>query len=500
MTKSHFIVVTGLALTLLGAACQRSEPAVHASGPRSTEGRRAPILSAAWLGHRKAGEASDQGRMMIGRGQDYVPIAEDPATLFSRLESSMAERRATAWKVVEAVLQPQRLTANGQTFEVPLWHTWYEGMRGNPEIATKIKLFFANVKRCQAEHCAKSPAEIARETMSAGTKDLAASLTDRNLTQKLRQFQVAGTTAPEALGQGFTLFSPSFVEHLLANAKEVESCAANRARWDDAPPNGSQFSPCMAEFPRSAVMIKAQWRPMASAATDPDTSATGMTALFARHEWPASSTSAGDPAKMYAVQSRDGTTFGLQALHISTKDTREWMWITLWWSPQPNTDYGEDRPASIGRYNGGVWSNYKMCVTSAFREADPSPWSSYERNRPSLAAALRATYGALDRERDPQPYNEVTTWCSNANVETQAGNGGTNCIGCHQYSMAWDEGKSDFAEFYETYDPALGAKYPQRGRSRRRSNFPGDFSWSMLYEDLPGMMARERQANQVVWP
>jgi hypothetical protein len=501
MHSSHYLAFTALAgAILLASGCGRNVSQGAASGTNSAASKPASILSAAWLGPRRPGEASDEGRMAIGRGQDYSPINEDPAALFSRLESSMADRRAAAWKIVEAVLQPQRLTVNGQTYDVPLWHTWYEGMDGNPEVGTKIKLFFANVKRCQVANCTKSPDEIARDTMATGAKNLAASLTDTNLTQKLRQFQIAGSTSPEALGRGFTLFSPSFVEHLLAHAKEIESCSANRARWNDAPPSPTQFSPCMAEFPRSAVMIKAQWMDMGKAATSPDTSPQGMTALLTSHRWPIQTGSPGDPTKMYALQTREGKTYGLQALHISTKDTREWVWITLWWSPQPNADYGEDRPASIGRYNGGIWGNYKMCVTTSFREGDRAPWSSYEQKQTSLAASLRATYAVRDGQRDPSPYDEMTTWCSNGNIERQAGNGGTNCIGCHQYSMAWNEGNNDFTGFDETYDPANQDKFPQRGRSRRRGNFPGDFSWSMLYEDLPAVMARERQANGVVWP
>src|ERR1044071_5991423 len=40
-------------------------------------------------------EASAQGRMLIGRGEDYQPIEADPGQLFKELEGSMAKRRAT---------------------------------------------------------------------------------------------------------------------------------------------------------------------------------------------------------------------------------------------------------------------------------------------------------------------------------------------------------------------------------------------------------------------
>ena len=47
------------------------------------------VLSAAKI----PGVATPEGRLLIGRGEDYVPSAEDSQVLFDKLESSMKARR-----------------------------------------------------------------------------------------------------------------------------------------------------------------------------------------------------------------------------------------------------------------------------------------------------------------------------------------------------------------------------------------------------------------------
>jgi hypothetical protein len=495
--------LAGLAITFAWlSACNQHDSRAE-SGAKPT-----PILSAAYLGPRKPGEVSEDTRILIGRGPDYSPIAEDPDQLFSRLEGSMADRRAIAWQIVEAMLQPQSVTVNKQTVEVPLWHTWYEGLSlfdTNPELSQKIELYIHNLATCHEDSaCKKTNDDIIKETMAShggqDQKDLARNLTNANFTQKLRQFQDAEVQSGPDLGEGFTLFSPSFVEHILAQAQAIEECASNRVPWDQAPPSAKQFSTCITEFPRSAVMVKAAWAPLGEAATDPKTDGASMTKMLSNGTWPEIPASAGDASKMYTVETREAEKFGLQALHISTKDTRQWTWVTLWWSPDPNSDFGADRPASIAKYNGGVWANYKMCVTTAFNENDATPWGSYEKNQPSLAASLKAVYEAIAKQPGPKPYDHVTSWCSDPNIEQQTNNGKTNCIGCHQYSMAWDEPKKSFTRFGQTLQVPRQMDFPQFGRSQRRSTFQADFSWSFDNEQLATLIADSRKKNHYEWP
>jgi hypothetical protein len=43
-----------------------------------------------------------------------------------------------------------------------------------------------------------------------------------------------------------------------------------------------------------------------------------------------------------------GDYLALVAIHVTTRETADWVWITLWWHDQPNAaPYGNDRPANV---------------------------------------------------------------------------------------------------------------------------------------------------------
>lgn len=463
----------------------------------------------------KAGELDPEARFVVGRGPDYKPIGENPAVLFQRLEGSMSERRKVAWQIVDSMLAPQELTIGQESYDVPLWQTWYEGASANPEVGNKIKLFFANVAACIKSNCGKSRIELARETMAANAaspqeKALLQSLTDENLSQRLNQLKFG--TLPHGVGTGGTLFSPSFVEHVLANAGGIEDCITHKPSPSDPPPSPDRFTPCMPEFPTSAVMVKTSW----VSADDPnpnvpkqpnyfDTSAAGMATLFDRSAWGEGQQGTFDTSKMYSVITRQGHRYGLQAIHFSTKDTREWIWVSLFWSPKPDSDFGEDRPTTIGNYNGGVWANYKMCVTTAFRENDSEPWKSFEASQPTLAAALKANYAAVKADGG-RPDAPVTSWCSNPDVEGHPNNHRTNCIGCHQYAGSHNPlAPSAMTQFFDTLNwddsPDNAKVFPQFGREQTRKTFLADFSWAAAeiqgLENFPRQIRTARLAAKV---
>jgi hypothetical protein len=181
-------------------------------------------------------------------------------------------------------------------------------------------------------------------------------------------------------------------------------------------------------MPRDAVVVKADWQrvlgdPLATFDTSP---ARMATRLAGDATWtPDGSADPADDA-IYTVQVPSGQTYRLPALHIMTKELDHWMWITLWWSPHPDDDFGADRPALPG-----VWKNYKMCVSTSYTEADGSP-----------------------------------TWCSNPYLELGTGNAATNCIGCHQHG-----GTARLPE-----DILLD---PDHGTPRVRNNFFTDYSWAI---------------------
>lgn len=190
---------------------------------------------------------------------------------------------------------------------------------------------------------------------------------------------------------------------------------------------------CLAgAMPRDAAIVKADWRRVLPGQTLPvfDTSPARMTARLAAADptWDAEPAEA-DPARdaIYTVTTEQGETFRMPALHVMTKELDHWLWVTLWWSPRPDEDFGADRPSSIG----GVWRNYKMCVATDYLDGG------------------------------------APSWCSNPYLELGAGNAATNCIGCHQHG-----GTALLPE-------QILATQPAHGRTRVRDNFFTDYSWAI---------------------
>lgn len=179
--------------------------------------------------------------------------------------------------------------------------------------------------------------------------------------------------------------------------------------------------------------------------------------------------------EIYTIETRTGQRYRLTGLHIMTKELRHWMWITLWWSDEPDSDFGADRPSSFDELP-SAWSNYKMCVVVDYEESDPNVLQRFE-DYPSLQNALAAT----------DPEVGAPTWCSNPYIEHGQGNARTNCIGCHQHAGTNYEESSDgdLTEFnlekvIEEESDRLSStnRYPANGRLRRRTHFPTDYAWT----------------------
>ena len=397
-------------------------------------------------------------------------------------------------------------------------------------------LYFANLKPVlDADPNADLQPVIDATIAEFSTKDLSSSLTDENLTTVLHQH----TDFPNAgglVGQGTTMFSPSFIEHAMLEARGINECQYDIAKAADAPPSPDQFSPCMLEFPRSAVMIKTAWLPLAGGIPDHTTDAGAMTAAINEGTWPGGNHPtksppmvAPDRSQIYTNISSNGTEFALTGIHFVTKDVREWVWISLWWDPDASTDFGADRPESIDQYNGGVWGNYKMCVNTAFDEGDPTPWVSYIDSEASLGSSIEAVHRAIENHiangadlavGQPSetailphaigrftsqgwaaPHNNVTSWCSNPNIETHPANARTSCIGCHQIAFTENEARSQVhgAPVEASFAHAMFGDYPQFGRTRVRKNFPAEFSWSFAFEFKPAIQFSMDQAG-FSWP
>ncbi|MCX5745289.1 MAG: PPC domain-containing protein [Proteobacteria bacterium] len=208
-------------------------------------------------------------------------------------------------------------------------------------------------------------------------------------------------------------------------------------------------------MPRDAVLVKADWRRVIDGELLPtfDTSAARMTNRLAGTAlW--NQDGGADPKSdaIYTVTLASGAQYRLPALHVMTKELDHWLWITLWWSPQPDVDFGADRPPALA--SPGPWRNYKMCVVSDYVEQDPDARGG---QAGSLGDALAAVHGGVG----------APSWCSNPYVELGEGNAATNCIGCHQHG-----GTNTTAE-------SILTTQPHHGTTRVRNNFFTDYVWAI---------------------
>lgn len=316
-----------------------------------------------------------------------------------------------------------------------------------------------------------------------------------------RQSRLSGS-AGAGSGIARVLYSPAAVVHVLKNYGEILDCPdrSTEDSWcagpdcQDPPEN---FSTCFrSEFPKdggsvgdqqlgSSVMIKTTWSRVGFGFDLPvfDTSAERMQTRLAPQalaNWQqsadrtlASSDAAfPSPSRIHTIQTQSGARYVLTAMHIMTKELRHWQWVTLWWSDTPDSDFGEDRPATFAALP-AAFRNYKMCVVSDFTEGDEHLAERFP-DYPSLSRAIAATQGGRGSP----------SWCSNPYIEHGAGNARTNCIGCHQHggTRLMPDGQMPFVLesilSSEQADLTPLVPFPSSGRTRRRSKFATDYSWA----------------------
>lgn len=445
------------------------------------------------------------GRSLAGIAAPYeadrtLRDAED------RLRSDAAFRRATAWSIVARAADQVPLLGlaeraetheeirlpEGEVPRVPRFETWYG--------VDDFKRMFQHLYEALGEEgrAARTPfSETAIDeafVWNAGALERSQRWPLDRYLRYVNQLGVCpeGVTGAECaalLQSNFSggtsgnvriLYSPATIEHLLASYPSILRCLDELDTLGlDTPAGADNFTFCFErEFPEDAVLVKAQWvrAELERALPTYDTSAE----TIARH---LSAETSGDwatgdresdpgPDRIYTIRLLNGDVYRLAGLHIMTKETRHWMWITLWWSDEPSTDFGADRPALEGLHP--VFQNYKMCVVADYLEGDSDPAARFE-GFPTLAAALRAAQSA------------GPTWCSNPYVEHGRGNARTNCIGCHQHGGSTvfrdldADGALDPFDLERVIDDE--ANFPEAGRRRIREVFPADYLWSLTRVD-----------------
>lgn len=398
--------------------------------------------------------ATPEARKAIGLAAAYRPEAISEVAE-GRIKTSMRERRAFAWRAVAKALAPG---ARG----LPAWASWY----AKDDFQRVFhKLYDDAGKERRALRDPFSDEETANAVAwnvryvdelpawPEGRYD--AWLASLDTDAKLRG--VAGLAR--------TFYAPAAMQAFLGGYSQIDRCQPGLPALDFLwkNPDPANFTYCFPrEFDRAAAIAKTAWKRRDFGLKVPvyDTDATSLSRRLADANtgWgaPDREVSPNDDA-IYAIEAPGGARFQLAALHLMTKELREWAWITLWWSDDPDSDFGEDRPAEI-RALGGPWSHYKMCVVTGFEDQDV-PDVDYAATYPSLASALAATKAAT------APY----TWCSNAHVELGASNQRSNCIGCHQHGGSMLNPQDILAN---------SERFPGGGSGRVRENFPADYLWS----------------------
>lgn len=462
-----------------------SAPPGGATPPGGSAGRDAAV---GCLGTRRSA-LSVVDRSLVGGAAAYSPDRTLPDRE-GALATSQRERRRVAWQIAARVLRGVPLSTHASKLEgatLPAWQTWH----ARDDLTRLFRRLYPELSVAQRRERARFSSgaiEDAWEWNIGAVRELEAWSAER-----LLSYQNAVASAAEVAGLGGiyrVTYSPAASRHLLESYPEVLGCAATEAPNATAPALAAEADPshpscdtqrtapsCLAsEFPDAAVLVKASWQRADLKIPMPvfDTSDAGLARRLSsahRFSWGLEDAQA-DPTSdaIYTLRLPNGNAFRLAGLHIMSKELEQWFWITLWWSPDANRDFGADRPRDLP----APFDNYKLCTVMTFTEGDPDPGGGFDADLPSLAGALRATYAGVGGP----------TWCSNPYIEAGDGNAATNCIGCHQHAGTALRSEDILAN---------AMAFPEFGRTELLTEFPSDYVFAVNQGDDLGAMFQETE-------
>jgi len=459
------------------------------------------------------------GRSLVGAASPYEPdLSLGEEATVQKLRTNIEFRRQVAWQTVFKILEPVPLLGlaevsadnpevvlpSGEVPKVPRFQTWFgvedakrifkriyeqlgpSGRRARSAVSDAMMQDALLWNESALERSERWPLDrylrFVKELESC-PDDLSAEDCARNL---------GSSNAGAAAGNSRIMYSPGTITHVMANYSSVLDCldTLETLPMDTQPASEENFTECFEkEFPADAVLVKADWvradfgNKLAAFDTDADAITRRMNGTAT---WVKDGDRKVDPSadEAYTIRLRNGNVFRLAGLHIMTKETRHWQWITLWWSDKENSDFGADRPEAITSGLPPVWSHYKMCGVTWFEEQDPQLAQRFE-SLPTLNAALQAAGGTGE-----------PTWCSNPYLEHGANNARTNCIGCHQHGGSRVAQDLDGDGVLDPLDLELiignESLFPEAGRVQIRDQFPADYLYSFnRVDDLAGMISSE---------
>ncbi|RYZ58108.1 MAG: hypothetical protein EOP07_07945 [Proteobacteria bacterium] len=396
-------------------------------------------------------------RRIIGDAVEFIPAAPlaDPKIVTDSLRAT----RAAAWRTfAEVVSNSERNIpipdGSAISVQIPKVFTWYA-----PEDVNRLLQF--SLPQLSIEDLdkglpltkvqwAKSQTLLRDEldTLPLPLHKKWARFFDTN--PKPKTEDIIGAT-----GMNRTLFSPGLIGAVASQYADLQTCYPN----DLKPSPFTEAKPCWSPgLPRDSVMIKTVWlnaeAGFRSAATDAESLKKLMMAKD--KSWADAFTEKDEIPSNIVTAKSNGKSFVLGGIHIVSKELEDWLWISAWWSEDPDHDFGEDRPDSVKNL-GAPWNQYKICAVSAYTQ-NPAELDQIAKDHPSLAAAYRAV---LDESG--------ASWCSNPYIEKGVNNQKTNCIGCHQFAG------TEISQMEIISDEQ---RFPALGRLKQRETFPTDYIWA----------------------
>lgn len=399
-------------------------------------------------------EIRELERRAVGPAQPY-PADALTAADEDRFARSKKARRELGWHVLAKALAPVAVARSGAVpgATIPRFRTWL----GGDELERMFGKMYAGLGAGRRKARALPTPDEVDAVFDWNTTALGPS-SEADFFARLEQLD--DQTKVDGLGGNARVaYSPAYVRQYLTDYPTIADCDTESFSIETPPTSQENFTRCFSrELPSDAAVIKTSWRRndpiVAGGLPVVDTSAAALARADAWSPSAAPLRKTG-PTEAYSVTMSDDAGYSLVALHVMTKELRHWVWVTVWWSPDGTSDFGQDRPEEITKL-GAPWDHYKMCVVTDFDEKDPDPRGGFEG---SLGDALAAVHGQR-------------TWCSNPFLEKGAHNAKTNCIGCHQHA-----GDSK----------VLGAvlDFPEVGNALVRRSFPADYSWALATPPSP---------------
>lgn len=458
--------------------------------------RAAAIFFTVFFSLRSAFANTPEARVLLGNPRSLSILDMKPVSTFEDLNygtetqdlkltddlsklspfTSVKLRRALAWRIAAQTFQPVKLEIatpklnfgmkNFPEFEVPLWLTWLDAAEGN-SVFTPLYSSLGVDGRKQ-----RTPIgfDFAHNAVF-GWSDF---VRKQNFfsEEKLQKLFAGLDTPAKALGvrgPPHVLIDPMVVGHHITSAFEIDDCLSGKIDTspDKVPRDPNQFALCFGkEIPREGALIKAIWHRVDNSEGLPvyDTGVSGIQNLESNEfEWKPKeflpTKRLPKNSEILTIQVPSGQVYQLVGFHIMSKILRHWAWITLWWSPSPDSDFGEDRPPELNGKNNWL-KNYKMCVVLDHTEGAQQGWNEFAANQGGLSEAIKAS----------AEMNGDYSWCSNPYIEKGAMNAKTNCIGCHQHGGG--------SRSPEELMNLRGSPFSNWVLGKARQSFPSDYLWS----------------------